>query len=589
MLLGLVVACSALALFGVADMILHLWQHPFPDVVPDVMSDAANGYFGLRPFDVWLFVVPLGMAALISLILLVLAPDTPVELADVIGAAHQPDPTVPQINGYASTLKSVLAVGGGSSTGLYGPLIVLGTSLAVTARRVLRLSPQYGEMALGAGVAAAIASAFGAPLAGIVFAHEVVLRHYSLRFFAPVSVASVSAYVVSGAILPTRFDLLPTLSTPPAQVADIALLMLLGVGIGLLAVMMMQVLARSRSLAHTIALPYWVRPLLAAVIIGAVAHLAPAALGPGMDVLGTILQGQVSAVDLAGLIGVKIILASVCLALFFHGGVLAPALFVGGGLGALFATLLVTLAPWGYQPDIALFALAGMSAMASCVVGAPLAMILISFELTHDYSATTALVVTIVLANLLSSRLYARSVFESQLFVKGLDLSLGRESLALQSTPVTHIMSSDYLALPEHASVAEATAQLAAAQCAEAHLQTGDGKWRGKICLYNLIAQPPDAPCLPLIDTAPLTLQASDNALQAQNAMRDFIGEGVPVLDGEIFHGVVYEADLFRHARMVTRSVWQHDHEDAAPQPRRFATKYQTIVSGNSQDNNIGQ
>jgi CIC family chloride channel protein len=222
------------------------------------------------------------------------------------------------------------------------------------------------------------------------------------------------------------------------------------------------------------------------------------------------------------------------------------------------------LAPMtGYTPDTALFVLAGMSAMASSMLGAPLAVILLSFELSQNYAATTAIVVTIVIANLLSSRLSTRSVFEPQLLAKGVDLSLGRESLALQQTPVTALMSADYLTLPANVSVRQATTKMAEAHCAEAHLLDGEGQWAGKICLYDLVRQPDDAMCLPLQERTPLILQAHDNALYAQTAMRDFLGEGVPVLKSGVLVGIIHEADLFAHARMVTRSVWQHDHDDA--------------------------
>ena len=172
------------------------------------------------------------------------------------------------------------------------------------------------------------------------------------------------------------------------------------------------------------------------------------------------------------------------------------------------------------------------------------------------------MMVTIVTANLLSSRLASRSIFEPQLMSKGVDLSLGRESLALQSTPVTELMSADYLTLPQDTKVAQASAEMARAKCAEAHLVAADGQWVGKVCLYDLVGKADDAACLPLIEATPLVLQAHENALHAQMEMRDFIGEGVPVLQDGALVGIIHEADLFAHGRMVTRAVWQHDHDD---------------------------
>lgn len=552
--LGVLVSVSALAVFALVDGMLDIWR-----------PSQTIGFVGYTGFHPILFVVPLAAAFLVGGILTFLKPETPVELADVIAAAHQPEPAVPQVSGYTSLVKSVLSVGAGASAGLYGPLLVLAASLAASVRKLLNLSSQYAEMALGAGVAAAISATFAAPLAGIVFAHEVVLRHYSLRFFAPVTIAAATAYVVSKQFSPGNMSLLPELTSRGAGPVDIAMLILLGVCAGLLAVAMMRLLETMRVKTVTSPVPVWLRPVLAALGLGTLAHVSPAILGPGLDVIAVMLEGGLSAVDLATLTVLKIIASCLCLALFFHGGVIGPSLFVGAGLGGFFAAVVGALSPiTGYQPDASLFALAGMAAMASCVIGGPLAMILISLELGHDYSATTALVVTIVTANLLSSRLYARSTLEPQLLAKGIDLSLGRENLALQSIPVTDIMTKDHLTLPTTASVRQAIDAMAKEQCGEAHLIDENGLWAGKLCLYHLVDQDPNASSLLLMEDAPLVLSVNDHALYAQQTMQAFIGEGVPVLDEGKLVGIVHEASLFRHARMVTRSVWQHDHETAA-------------------------
>lgn len=552
LVLGTGVAYAALASFGAVEILLDLWR---PQHTP--------GYVGWSGFNFWLLFWPTLIGLVIGGLLAWRDPLRPVELADVIHAAHKPDPAVSRTGGYVSLVKSILALGGGSSTGLYGPLIVLGASLAASTKRLLNLRPAHAEMALGAGVAAAISAAFSAPLAGILFAHEVVLRHYNLRFFAPVTLASAAAYVFAGTVTSRHITLLPAFETRMAGAVDIVLLLLLGLAAGLTAVVMMRGLTRLRGFVDGLALPLWSRPALAGLSVGLLAHASPSVLGPGLDTLSAMLQGEVGSGALAALLGLKLAAALVCLTLYFHGGVLAPALFVGGALGGLVAALVGAVAPvTGYVPDSGLFVLAGMAAMASSVVGAPLTLILLSLELSQNYAATTAIMVAIVMANLLSSRLAARSVFEPQLLARGVDLSLGRESLALQSTPVTELMSSDYLTLPADVRVGNAMDRMADASCAEAHLINPDGQWAGKICLYDLIRKAEDEACLPLQESTPLVLQAGDNALFAQTAMRDFIGEGVPVLDAGRLVGIVHEADLFAHARMVTHSVWQHDHDE---------------------------
>ncbi|MGB2226748.1 MAG: chloride channel protein, partial [Parvibaculales bacterium] len=448
-----------------------------------------------------------------------------------------------------------------------------GASLAASMKRFTRLSPHFGEMALGAGVAAAISAAFSAPLAGILFAHEVVLRHYSLRFFAPVTLASAAAYVFSGEVLNQHIVMLPILSTRMAGPFDIFLLLVLGLAAGLLAVTLMRGLDNLRARMVALRLPLWARPVLAGLAVGLLAHFAPGILGPGLDVISAMLQGEISALGLLTLLLLKALAAGVCLTLYFHGGVVAPALFIGAALGGLAASIFALLTPLtGYAPDSGLFVLAGMAAMASSLLGAPLAVILLGFELSQNYAATTAIMVTIVTANLLTSRLYARSVFDPQLLARGVDLSLGRENLALQATLVTELMANDFVTLKDTANVGEAVAQMARARCAEAHMLDNNGQWVGKLCLYALVNEAQDSPAGRYLEKAPLVLQARQTALQAQGVMADFIGEAVPVLDDGKLIGIVHEADLFAHARMVTRAIWQHDHDDDVRDRRAFAS-----------------
>ena len=239
LVLGVIVAYAALAAFGTVRLMLDLWlpAHRPGDI----------GFNGI----VWtVLLVPVIAGLAIGGLLLWLAPKKPVELADVIHAAHKTDPVVSRTGGYVSLLKSILAIGAGSTTGLYGPLVVLGASLAASTKRLLNLSPSYAEMALGAGAAAAISAAFSAPLAGILFAHEVILRHYSLRFFAPVTLASASAYVFSGTVLNQHISVLPMMQTRMAGVVDILLLIALGVAAGLLAVFVMKFWAALRALGQ---------------------------------------------------------------------------------------------------------------------------------------------------------------------------------------------------------------------------------------------------------------------------------------------------------------------------------------------------
>ncbi|MCY4467882.1 MAG: chloride channel protein, partial [Thiotrichales bacterium] len=119
---------------------------------------------------------------------------------DVIRAVHGLDGRVPARSGFLSALASVVSLGAGASVGQYGPLAHLGATLGSLVARVSPHSRWMATVGVGCGVAAAISTAFNAPIAGIVFAHEVILRHYSLRAFAPITVAATMGYVVANVV-----------------------------------------------------------------------------------------------------------------------------------------------------------------------------------------------------------------------------------------------------------------------------------------------------------------------------------------------------------------------------------------------------
>jgi CIC family chloride channel protein len=118
-------------------------------------------------------------------------------LQDVIEIAHSPNPSMPVRQSALTSLAAFLSLGAGASVGQYGPLAHMGAAIGSWTGRILRGDRSMGVISIACGCAAAISAAFHAPIAGLVFAREVVLRHYSLRAFAPIAVASILGYVVA--------------------------------------------------------------------------------------------------------------------------------------------------------------------------------------------------------------------------------------------------------------------------------------------------------------------------------------------------------------------------------------------------------
>ncbi len=284
---------------------------------------------------------------------------------------------------------------------------------------------------LGCAAAAAVSASFNAPLAGALFALEVVLRHYALRAFGPIVVASVAAAVVS------RIHLgdLPQFGMPPHTVQfywEMPAFALLGVVCGLVGVAMIRAIFLAEQVGDRaqalLRLPDSLRPAVAGLLLGLIAIAFPHIIGVGYETSFAVLRGGefdfVTAVVFAV---AKVVAVAVTFAGRLVGGVFSPAVMVGALTGAAFGDLALTIYPH-VAGTASLYALAGMGAVAGAVLGAPISSTLIVFELTGDYQAAIAVVIAVSLASVVSDRLVARSFFLTQLHRQGLKLAGGPQA-----------------------------------------------------------------------------------------------------------------------------------------------------------------
>ena len=485
---------------------------------------------------------------------------------DVIEAAQRGHGHVPLRGGLASAAAALLSLGSGASVGQYGPLVHLGATLGSAFGRFARgARGALSSIGVGCGVAAAISTAFNAPIAGILFAHEVILRHYSLRAFAPITVASTMGYVVATVVL-EREPLFRVESV--ARVGPLEYLSFIVVGIAgaFVAIAFMRSIVGAGRISARTPVPAVLQPAMAGAILGVVALWLPDVLGIGKEVLRfSIIPGAFAADELALLLVAKILATALCLGFGFVGGVFSPSLVIGALFGALAGILLAPVVP-GAADSLGVFAICGMAAVTSPVIGAPITTILIVFELTRNYDLTTAVMVSVVFANLVSYRMYGRSMFDKALEARNVDLSLGRDQLVLDRTAVGPYVSDDYVtAYPgEHRSVV--CDRLVEARAGEAQLvDPVDGSYLGTITLGRLLGEldghadePVDA--LAVYDEAVLPDDASVRRA-LEHAERN-IGEMVPVVaaGSRRLVGVIDQSTLVRAYRETLLSIRREEH-----------------------------
>jgi len=459
--------------------------------------------------------------------------------ADAIIGANDKEVGIEIKPGLLSALASIAAIGGGAPVGQYGPLVHFGATLSAIIKKFARLSDTSGEVLLGCGVAAGISAAFSAPLAGILFAHEVVLRHFALRTFAPVTIASATAFAVMQNFFPME-PILPQIATSISSFSEVLSLAMIGLIGGVIAVVFMRLFAFFGAQAVKVPGPVFMRPFYPAVVLIIIASFAPQILGLGTETVISTIEGKIGVSVLVGILVLKAIMTAFSISFSFFGGVFSPALLIGIAFGGAVGGF--GIANFGFSVETAsLCTLAGMGAVISSTIGAPISTILIVLELTQDYQATTGVMISVVFANLISNELFGRSLFDKQLFARGFDMQLSRQDLKLSKVKIGSFATEEYCSLSQHENAQAMMDKLKSAGFVEGYVLSDENKLITKVSLLDLISDNTDG------DKNFFKLYDTDSILICLNKLSDFVGESAPIIGSDgILIGVINEADVFK-------------------------------------------
>ena len=464
--------------------------------------------------------------------------------ADSIYAAHRTDNELDLRAGIGSTLAAFISLGGGAPVGQYGPLVPFGAAIGSYLSELCGSRRITADVFIGCGVAAAIAAGFNAPIAGVVFAHEAVLRHFSFRAITPIAIASITSAWFSSAMFGGQpiFQIDVVL---PDLLPLVPILLASGLFFGLIAILFMKLLFAGGKMAAGTGLSPLPLGLLAAVLCGAVGMFVPEVLGLGVGTVNAILENGYFVGFLLVLLVLKLIVTSLSIGFGLFGGVFSPALFIGAAAGG-FAAKIIALAGFASAPQ--LLAVAGMAAVAAAVVGAPIAVVLIVLEFTMSYEFAVAAMLSVVVATLLSSLLYGHSFFDEQLVRRGIDLSQGRGNLELMNQSIATVVSDDYVSLAQSLTVKTAITTLAKANASEGYCLGKDNDFLGKCSLQQLLLARQGDKLGAHLMTDPVILNHDASVMQAIEVASDFVGEAIPVVNRNHneFIGVVSEANIFQ-------------------------------------------
>lgn len=333
-------------------------------------------------------------------------------------------------------------IAAGCSVGREGPIVQIGSSIGSSLTQLFRLGPDYRRLAVACGAAAGIAATFQAPMAGTLFAVEVLLFDLEVASLSNIVIAAVTGTVVSKLFWSdeTVFQIPFFTLTHPAE-----LLLYFGLGIvaGLFSLLFMAFVFGLTRLLNRVHMPVWLTPALGGLVVGLVGMFQPEALGVGYETINHVLHGNVVFTGAVLLLLAKLITTSACVGSGMSGGIFAPSLFLGAALGSIIGCLAQLI--WPDTPlSPAHYALVGMGAVVAGTTLAPITAIMTIFELTYNYEIVLPLMTACIPAIIVVRLLHGYSIYETKLLVQGIRIVRGHDANRLRNMKVKQYLCRDF-------------------------------------------------------------------------------------------------------------------------------------------------
>ncbi|MDE2728217.1 MAG: chloride channel protein [Gemmatimonadota bacterium] len=378
-----------------------------------------------------------------------------------------------------TSLATAISIGTGLSVGREGPIAQIGAAIGSTFGRLTHVNVHRMRTFVGCGAAAGIAATFNTPIAGALFALEVILGNFSFSRFSPIVISSVVATAISRHFLGNQ----PAIIVPPHGVnhpLEFALYAVLGILAAIVGTLFVRALYGVEDLYGKVPLPDYLKPMTGGLLVGALALLYPQILGVGYETMDRALFSELEWQFLLILVFMKIAATSFSLGSGASGGVIAPSLFVGCMLGGAFGALVNHLLPGTSATDGA-YALVAMGALVSSTIRTPMTSILMIFEMTGNYELILPLAISVIVSTALSAYLLKPSVYTLRLLRRNVDLEKGQETNILRSLTVGQARVASFETIPPQAPLDDLMSRLADSTDTEFYITDGEERYQGTV------------------------------------------------------------------------------------------------------------
>lgn len=448
-------------------------------------------------------------------------------------------------------IASGISIGSGGSVGREGPIVQIGSSIGSSLSQLLKAPSLRQRTFVGCGAAAGIAATFNAPIAGALFAAEVILGDFGISTFSPVVLSSVTATTISRHYLGD----FPAFIIPTYKVVSLWEFLfypLLGIVSGLVALLFIVTLYKFEDSFEKMKIPEYLQPALGGLILGFIFLKFPYVFGVGYGSINMSLKNELSAVLLISLVFIKILATSLTIGSGGSGGIFAPSLFIGAMTGGFFGWGVHTMFP-RITADPGAYALVAMGAVVAGTTHAPITAIIIIFEMTTTYHIILPLMFACMISTIVTTSLKNGSIYTIKLARRGVELFQGWEQSILQAIKVRDIMRDHVVTVHEGMPLGQVIECLKMQDVSYLHMVNNNGELTGVISFRDIRSVMQEEALKNLIiakDVATVnlvTIHPSDSILAALQEMGSRGISQLPVVmedDGRKVVGTVSQRDV---------------------------------------------